>query len=165
MRTPLRIETALSERDLAQQARREADPRVRQRLLAIRLVVMGRTVPAAALASGLKQRQLRTWVHRFQAEGVAGLRDRPRSGQPKHLPTDREKDFQARLRQPGRGVILRGKDIQRLLREEFGASYTLAGTYFLLHRLGFSSLVPRPVHPSSDPQAQADFKKRRSRSG
>jgi len=161
MRTPLRIETAFSERDLAQQARQEADPRVRQRLLAIRLVVMGRTVPAAALASGLKQRQLRTWVHRFQAEGVAGLRDQPRSGQPKHLPTQSEKAVQARLRQPGRGVILRGKDIQRLLREEFGATYTMSGTYFLLHRLGFSSLVPRPVHPSSDPQAQADFKKTR----
>jgi transposase len=161
MRTPLRIETALSERDLSRLARQEADPRVRQRLLAIRLVVMGRTVPHAAEAGGLKQRQLRNWVHRFQAEGVEGLRDRPRPGQPKHLPTDREKAFQARLRQPGRGVILRGKDIQRLLREEFGAVYTMAGTYFLLHRLGFSSLSPRPVHPKTDPQAQDDFKKTR----
>ena len=161
MRTPLRIETAFSERELAKQARQEADPRVRQRLLAIRLVVMGQTVPHAAEACGLKQRQLRNWVHRFQSEGVAGLHDRPRPGQPKHLPTRREPAFKARLQQPGRGVILRGPDIQRLLREEFGASYSLAGTYFLLHRLGFSSLSPRPVHPSTDPQAQEDFKKAR----
>ena len=161
MRTPLRIETSLSAQDLARQARQEAEPRVRQRLLAIRLVVMGQTVPHAAAAVGLKPRQLRNWVHRFQAEGLEGLRDRPRPGQPKHLPAQQEEAFRARLRHPPKGVILRGPDIRRLLREEFQAFYSLAGTYFLLHRLGFSSLAPRPVHPRTDPEAQAEFKKTR----
>lgn len=159
MRTPLKIETELTERDLAQRARAEPDARVRQRILAIRLLVMGRTVPQAAPMIGLKERQVRNWVHRFQAEGLEGLRDHPRPGQPKHLPTEKEEAFKAHIRRPPRGVILRGADVQRLLKEEFGAAYSLGGVYFLLHRLGFSSLSPRPVHPRTDKDAQDDFKK------
>jgi len=159
MRSPLAVETDLSERDLAVRARKEADPRVRQRILAIRLIVMGRTVPQAAPVIGLKERQLRNWVHRFQAEGLEGLRDRPRPGQPKHLLSSQQEAFKARVRHPPRGTVLRGRDIRRLLQEDFHASYSMAGTYFLLHRLGFSSLSPRPVHPQTNPEAQADFKK------
>lgn len=161
MRIPLKIETELTERDLARRARAEPDGRVRQRILAIRLLVLGQTVPQAAPLVGLKERQVRNWVHRFGAEGLAGLRDRPRPGQPKHLPTEKEEVFRARIRRPPRGMILRGSDVQRLLKEEFGAAYSLGGVYFLLHRLGFSSLSPRPLHPQTDPEAQADFKKTR----
>jgi transposase len=161
MRTPLKIETEWTERDLARVARKEPEARVRQRILVIRLLVMGQTVPQAAPVVGLKERQVRNWVHRFQAEGLEGLRDRPRPGQPKYLPTDKEESFKARIRRPPRGRILRGPDVQRLLREEFGAAYTLGGVYFLLHRLGFSSLSPRPLHPQTDPDAQDAFKKTR----
>jgi len=37
--------------------------------------------------------------------------------------------------------------------------YALSGLYGLLHRLGYSWLVPRPRHPKADPAAQAAFKK------
>jgi transposase len=161
MRTALKIETELTERDLARVARAEGDARVRQRVLAIRLIVMGQTVPQAAPMVGLKERQVRNWVHRFGAEGLDGLRDRPRPGQPKHLPTEKEDAFRARIRRPPRGMILHGLDIQRLLKEEFGAAYKLSGVYFLLHRLGFSSLSPRPLHPQTDKDSQDDFKKTR----
>jgi len=161
MRTPLKIETDLTERDLAKLARTERDARVRQRILAIRLIVTGRTVPQAAPAVGLKQRQVRNWVHRFAAEGLEGLRDRPRPGQPKRLAAHREEAFKARIRRPQHGMILRGADIRRLLKAEFEADYSLGGVYFLLHRLGFSSLSPRPLHPNTDKNAQDEFKKTR----
>jgi transposase len=158
---PLKIETAWTERDLAVLARKEPDARVRQRILAIRLLVMGQTVPQAAPVVGLKERQVRNWVHRFQGEGLEGLRDRPRPGQPKHLPTEKEASFKVCIRRPPHGRILRGADVQCLLREKFGAAYSLGGVYFLLHRLGFSSLSPRPLHPKTDPDAQDAFKKTR----
>jgi transposase len=122
---------------------------------------MGQTVPRAAPVVGLKERQVRNWVHRFQAEGLEGLRDRRRPGQPKHLPTEQEEAFKARIRRPPRGMILRGPDVRRVLKEEFGAAYSLGGVYFLLHRLGFSSLSPRPLHPQTDKDAQDAFKKTR----
>lgn len=163
----LAVQTSLTSDDLEKIAKKEPNPRVRQRLLAVRLVVMGNTVPQAAKAVGLKQRQSRNWIHRFNSEGLHGLRDRPRPGQPVKLPRQKEQAFRERIAE-GAGkkdstTNLRVKDIQRILREEFGADYCLGGTYFLLHRLGFSSLVPRPRHPKADQQAQARFKKNAAR--
>lgn len=167
MPRPLTIHISTSPNELEKFAKKEPNPRVRQRLLAVRLVAMGNTVPQAAKAVGLKQRQTRNWIHRFNDEGVNGLQDRPRPGQPVKLPRQKEQAFRERLE---KGAIpkdptrnLRVKDIQRILREEFGAPYGLGGTYFMLHRLGFSSLVPRPRHPHADPQAQARFKKNAAR--
>lgn len=167
MSRPLTVQTSLTPDELAKIAKKEPNPRVRQRLLAVRLVVMGNTAPQAAKAVGLKQRQSRNWIHRFNDEGVNGLRDRPRPGQPVKLPRQKEQAFRERI-EKGAGQKdptpnLRVKNIQRILREEFGADYCLGGTYFLLHRLGFSSLVPRPRHPKADPQAQARFKKNAAR--
>ena len=163
MRPALRVAQSLTAAELARRAKREADARVRGRILAIRYLRLGHTVPEAGEALGMSQRQLRTWVHRYNAEGLEGLRDRPRPGQPPHLSPDRVEEFKKRVRpgpRPQDGVCaLRGVDLQRILREEFGADYSLAGVYFLLHRLGFSSLVPRPQHAQADEQAQADFKK------
>jgi transposase len=163
MPRPLTVQTGLTPEHLEKIANKEPNPRVRQRLLAVRLVVMGNTVPQAAKAVGLKQRQTRNWTHRFNAEGINGLRDRPRPGRSVKLPRQKEQAFRVRVE---KGAIqkdptrnLRVKNIQRILREEFGADYCLGGTYFLLHRLGFSSLVPRPRHPQADLQAQAKFKK------
>ena len=169
MPRPLTVHINLSPDELAKIAKKEPNPRVGQRLLAVRLVIMGNTVPQAAEAVGLKQRQARNWIHHFNAEGVDGLRDRTRPGQPVKLPREKEQAFKARI-EKGAGPKdptpnLMVKDIQRILREEFGADYCLGGTYFLLHRLGFSSLVPRPRYPLTDPQAQAQFKKNVARMG
>ena len=163
----LAVQTNLKPDDLEKIAKKEPNPRVRQRLLAVRLVVMGNTVPQAAKAVGLKQRQSRNWIHRFNEEGLHGLRDRPRPGQPVKLSRQKEQAFRERIAEAAgkknSTPNLRVKDIQRILREEFGADYCLGGTYFLLHRLGFSSLVPRPRHPKADQQAQARFKKNAAR--
>jgi transposase len=165
----LTVQTSLTPDQLAKNAKKEPNPRVRQRLLAVRLVVMGNTVPQAAKAVGLKERQSRNWIHRFNAEGLNGLRDRPRPGQPAKLPRQKEPEFRERI-EKGAGQKdhtrnLRVKDIQRILREEFDADYCLGGTYFLLHRLGFSSLVPRPRQPKADWQAQDRLKKNAKRMG
>ena len=124
---------------------------------------MGRTVPEAANALGMSERQVRNWVHRYNAEGVAGLGDRPRPGQPPHLTVDQVERFKERIRKGARPedrvCALRGMDVRRILQEEFEAQYSLPGVYFLLHRLEFSSLVPRPKHEKADEKVQAAFKK------
>lgn len=163
MRPALRVDVALPPAELASRAKRERDARVRARILAIRYLRLGHTVPEGAKALGMSERQLRTWVHRYNAEGIAGLRDRPRPGQPPHLASSHVERFKERVRGGARvedGVCtLRGVDFQRILEKEFAAEYSLPGVYFLLHRLGFSSLVPRPKHRQADGQAQAAFKK------
>jgi len=78
------------------------------------------------------------------------------------LPHDREGAFLERIDLPPRPEDgtweWRGADIRRLLEQQFGARYTLGGVYKLLHRLGYSDLMPRPQHPEAHPEAQEFFK-------
>ncbi len=149
-------------RALEAAARRERDGRVRARMLAMLHLARGHTVAQTAGRYALGKSVLYDWIRRHEGEGIEGLRDRPRSGQPRHLAREREQAFLQRLHEgpaPASGLAAwRGEDLRALLREEFDAEYSLSGVYALLHRLGQSSLAPRPRHPDSDPAAQESFK-------
>jgi transposase len=144
--------------------RHERDARVCRRLLALRHLAQGHTVAQTAGHYALGKSVLYDWIRRFDAQGIEALRDRARSGQPPHLGHEHEAAFLSRLHQgpPADSGLAawRGEDLRSLLRREFAAEYSLGGVYALLHRLGQSSLVPRPRHPESSPAAQAAFKKR-----
>jgi transposase len=132
----------------------------------VRMVVHakeGDTGAAIAQRLGCTDRAVRKWIHRYNEGGLAGLKDLPRSGRPRHLDSAREDDVRYRLdagAQVQDGVCtLRGEDVRRILEEEFGARYSLSGAYVVLHRLGYSSLMPRPQHPKADVAAQEEFEK------
>ena len=163
----LKITYQITSKEIASLIRIEKDGRVRQRLMAIKFISQGQTIPQVAKRMDISERPLRTWLHRFNQQGPAGLQDAPRSGQPPKLNTGQIEKFKHRIRQ---GVTeqdnvcsLRGKDLRKILQKEFNAQYSLGGTYFLLQRLGFSCLCPRSRHPQADVQAQEAFKKSTSR--
>ena len=72
-------------RELRRLARLERDGRVASRLLALAAVLDGASRAEAARIGGMDRQTLRDWVHRFNAAGVEGLHDRPRSGRPRLL--------------------------------------------------------------------------------
>jgi len=164
---PLKIACETTMAALAAAAKKEKDARIRTRINAVRMMLLGRTVPVVAEFLALGERQLRRWVHRFNGEGLSGLRDHPHPGQPPKLSLDKVDEFKQRIRkgatEEDKVCTLRGKDIHRILSEEYDAKYSLRGTYFLLRRLNFYSLVPRPRHPKADAVAQDEFKKKRCR--
>src|SRR6476620_4921906 len=71
--------------ELRREAKRCDDGRVACRILAIAHVVDGMSRTDAARSCGMDRQTLRDWVHRYNAEGVAGLKDRPRPGRPPRL--------------------------------------------------------------------------------
>ena len=75
----------LSADELRLEARRAKDSAQARRLLALALVLDGHSRREAARAGGMDRQTLRDWVHRYNAEGVEGLCDRPRSGRPPQL--------------------------------------------------------------------------------
>ena len=67
--------------ELRRRARRELDGRVSARLIAIANALDGMDRASAARLAGMDlSRRLRDWVHRYNAEGIAGLCDRPKPG-------------------------------------------------------------------------------------
>ena len=160
---PLKVTYQITSKEIANLVRTEKDGRVRQRLMAMKFILPGQTIPQVAQRMDISERPLRKWLHRFNDKGPRGLCDGPRSGQPAKLKPKQTEKFKQRVR---KGVTeqdnvcsLSGKDLQRILQKEFNAYYSLGGTYFLLHRLGFSCLCPRPQHPQADIEAQETFKK------
>ncbi len=129
----------------------------------MRYMLQGHSARKAASIFPISGRQIGMWVRRYDTEGIEGLRDRPRPGRPPILDPQKVDAFKERIRTgptDAEGLAAyRAEDARRMLAREFNSEYSISGTYFLLHRLGFSSLVPRPVHPKTDPAAQATFKK------
>ena len=66
--------------ELRHRARVASDPDQARRLLAIASILDGASRTDAAKSAGMERQTLRDWVHRFNAEGVDGLKDRQRSG-------------------------------------------------------------------------------------
>ena len=70
----------LSAGELRREAVRCRDAAAARRMLALALVLEGGSREEAARHAGMDRQTLRDWVHRYNAEGLAGLHDRPRSG-------------------------------------------------------------------------------------
>ena len=71
--------------ELRAEAGRTADAKQARRILAIAMVLDGHPRLLAAQAGGMDRQTLRDWVHRYNADGVAGLADRPRPGREPRL--------------------------------------------------------------------------------
>ena len=152
--------------ELRQHARKERGRTV-QRLLAIANALDGMTRAEAARAAGIERQSLRDAVIRFNAEGLAGLVDRPRQGRPERL-TEGE---QATLV----GRILRGPDPERgepsswtlpdlcgFIEARFGKTMCPQSMSRVVRRLGLSRQKARPIHPKRDAKAAERFAKRGS---
>jgi transposase len=158
------IATGRTPAELRAMARRERDGRVGARLLALANALDGMNRAEAARAAGMDRQTLRDWVHRYNAEGVAGLRDRPRPGRPCALDEGRQAALKAlvlrgpRLERDG-CVAWRARDLCALVERRFGVRYGETGMLRLLKSLDLSWQEARPVHPEADPGARERFKK------
>jgi transposase len=154
--------------ELRRFAQGEADRRAALRAVAIAQALEGASRAEAARVVGRERQSLRDAVVRFNAEGLAGLRNRPRPGRPGKLSTMRQEELRAWvLAGPDPEVdgisSYRLLDIAAHIQERWAVSYTLSALSRLLHRMGLSWQTTRPVHPKADAEAQEVYKKPRRR--
>ena len=155
---------------LRREATRCDDGRVACRILAIAHVLDGMSRTDAARCCGMDRQTLRDWVHRYNAEGIAGLTDAPRGGRPPALTSEQMAEL--------RGVVLAGPDPARhgvvrwrcvdlcdQIAERFDVEMHERTVGKLLHRMGLSRVQPRPHNPKRDLDAQETFKKTSPRFG
>jgi len=135
-----------------------------RRLLALALVLDGCSRTEAAERSGMERQTLRDWVHRYNDEGLEGLKSRDSPGRTPFLTEEQKAELKA--------LVLKGPDpdIHHVvrwrcldLREEVARRFSVTvhestvGKW--LHQLDLTPLQPRPFHPKRDPAAQEAFKK------
>src|SRR5689334_6123016 len=150
--------------ELRREARRCRDTAASRRMLALALVLEGSSREEAARAAGMDRQTLRDWVHRYNAEGLAGLRDRPRSGRRPRLTAGQEAELAAAVERgpdPDRDGVVRWRriDLKALIETRFAVRLHERSVGKVLRRLGFARLSVRPQHPKADEAAQEAFKK------
>jgi transposase len=159
----MNVEAHHTSQQLLKLYKSQSNPRLARRIHGLYLAAKGLNCNQIMEIVGAKRRTVQQWVRRYNKDGVGGLQDKPRSGQPTKLPRHMEQAFCSRIEKgPSRtdGLwILNGPAIRRLLEREFAVVYSLRGVYDLLYRLEYSCLRPRPQHENADPQAQQEFKK------
>ena len=146
---------------LRREAGRGRDARAARRMLALALVLEGASRAEAARAAGMDRQTLRDWVHRYDEEGLAGLRDRRRPGPRPRLTPEQEAELATAVGRgpdPDRDGVVRWRrvDLEALIETRFAVRPHERSVGKVLRRLGFARISVRPKHPKAD---EAAFKK------
>ena len=104
------------------------------------------------------------WVHRYNAEGLAGLSNRKPPGRKPCLNSEELAKLSQWVEEGpelARDGVVRWRriDLRDRLAGEFAVYYHPRTVGKLLDKQGFSHISARPRHPKSDPEAQEAFKK------
>jgi transposase len=165
MGAALVIRDDLAPRQLRRRARHEPNRRAALRLLAIANALEGMSRAEAARLAGMERQALRDAVVRYNAEGLAGLYDRPKPGRPPRLSEGERAALAARVfRDPdpekdGVSAWTRA-DLCRWLEARFEKKFHPSSLSRVLRRLELSRQKTRPVHPRTDAAARERFQKR-----
>jgi transposase len=157
--------TELSAPELRRAAARSREADAARRMLALALVLEGKSRKEAAESCGMDRQTLRDWVVRYNTEGLAGLSDRTPPGPAFRLTPEQMAEL-AVIVEAGPDPVVdhvvrwRRVDLRRVISERFGVEFHERTVGKLLHRLGFARLSVRPKHPKSDPAAQAEWGKK-----
>jgi transposase len=140
------------------------DARASRRMLAIALVLEGSGRKDAAETCGMDRQTLRDWVHRYNAEGLSGLTNRPSPGRRPRLTPEQKAELAAWMEagpDPERDGVVRWRrvDLKRRIEAAFGVVMHERSVGKQLRALGLRRLVPRPKHPKADLDVQEAFKK------
>lgn len=142
---------------LKEKSRNETNAKQRDRYRAVALAIQGWQTKVIMEKLDRSKNFVQRWSYFYRDGGIEAIAPKCNTGRPTKLPRKKEPQLIKRIKNGPTDIdngvcALRGKDVQRILEEEFGVKYSLFGVYDLMHRLGFSCLKPRPKHRKNDPE-------------
>jgi transposase len=158
------MRTELTAADLRRAAGRSRDAAAARRMLALALVLEGIDRKTAAETCGMDRQTLRDWVHRYNADGLAGLANRAREVPPRRLSPGELSELASWVEagpDPAVDGVVRWRrqDLRARIAARFGVEVHERTVGKYLAALGYRRLSVRPRHPKTDPEAQGRFKK------
>ncbi|MEU4425588.1 winged helix-turn-helix domain-containing protein [Actinoplanes sp. NPDC024001] len=146
-----------------------AAARVRREKVRIQAAAMfeeSKRTPQIASELRVSEKSVRMWRRQWTAGGTAALASAGPGGSDCKLTTDQQEQLAEMLDD---GPIVHGWDdarwtlarVAELIERRFSVSYTLRGVSYLLHRIGYSQQVPTRRALERDPQAIANWHRRR----
>lgn len=134
------------------------------RLYAVYQVSLGQASRKLELLYNTSFKQICNWVHRFEEEGLEGLKDKPKSGKPSRLTQDQKEDIKKILntKKPTDFEYNTGTWNGPLLIDYINKTYKIkykkAQIYNILKTLGFTYQKGKAKYPEADEQKKNEFK-------
>jgi transposase len=150
--------------ELRREAKRTDDADVARRMLALALVLEGKPRGDAAISCGMDRQILCDWVHRYNAEGLEGLKNRTAPGATPRLSREQAREVAELVRNgpdlAEHGVVRwRRIDLAHVIEQRYGVKLAERSVGDLLRRLGFRRISVRPRCPEQDAASQQAHKK------
>ncbi len=145
--------------DLRRKACQVSDPDQARRLLAIASLLDRASRADAAKSAGMERQTLRDWVHRYNAEGIEGLKDRPNPGRKPLLDEEQLAELDRLVEtapDPVKDGVVRWRccDLKREIKNRFSVEISERSVGRILNTRGFRRLSARPRHPKTDEASQ-----------
>jgi len=150
--------------ELREAAKRTDHADAARRMLALALVLDGKSRTEAATSCGMDRQILCDWVHRYNAAGLEGLQNRTAPGAKPRLSREQEREV-AELVRNGPDVAEHGVvrwrriDLAHVIKQHYGVKLAERSVGDLLRRLGFRRISVRPRCPQQDAATQEAHKK------
>jgi putative transposase len=134
----------ISHRQIDSVYRKETNANIKERILLVKRVRFDKQEAAntAEIELGKTRTWAYKWLHRFDKDGLEGLKDKKRTGRPPDVP----KDVMIKIRQELADSNTAGWDFRQvmdLIYRKTGVRYHEVHIYRLLHKWGFKSKVPQ----------------------
>jgi putative transposase len=123
--------------------KKEKDSNVKERILLVKRVKIDKQEAASVAEHELNRSRwwAYKWLHRFDKDGLDGLKDQPRSGRPPDVPKGVMIKIKQELAESNTGWDFR--QVMDLIYKKTGVRYHEVHIYRLLHKWGFKSKVPQ----------------------
>ncbi len=133
----------ISRKQLDYAYKKETDASIKERILLVRRVRYDKHEAASVAENELNKTRTWAykWLHRFDKDGLDGLKDKTRSGRPPSVPEDVMIKIRQELSDSNTGWDFR--QVIDLIYRKTGVKYHEVHIYRLLHKWGFKPKVPQ----------------------
>jgi transposase len=125
--------------------KKESDAKIRERILMNIYVLQGENVREIAERLNCTHPLVIFWKHRYEKEGLEGLKTRQKSGKPMLLSRRQEAKIKNKISENDPANPWTTKRVCELIKKESGIKYSPRNVRRMLHKWRFALLVPRPT--------------------
>ena len=135
------------------------------RLYAVYQVSLGQASRKLEELYNTSFKQILNWVHRFEQEGLEGLKDKAKSGRKPRLNKQHKEEIKVLLQNKKPDEFgyntstWNGPILKDYIEKNYKISFKKAHIYNILSSLGFTYQKGRAKYPEADEQKQKEFKK------
>jgi transposase len=138
--------------------------KIGMRLYAVFQVSLGKPPRQLEEVYNTSFKQIHNWVHRFEEEGLEGLKDKPGRGRQPRLSPEQQQEVSALLEQQTPSLhgynteTWTGPLLIDWIRKNYNIQFKKAQIYNIAKQLGFTFQKGKSSYPEADPEQQQQFK-------